>query len=339
MVHWDVPRLPTSVLVMVDVAAEHGVSVDECLRGSKLNPDRLRQPGSEVTARQERVVIRNLIELLGEDRCLGLEAGSRYHLTMYGIWGFAMLSSPSLRSAIDLGLRFLDLTFALTTIEFRMQDGEAQLVMMADDLPSWVRQFAIERDAAAMQVIQKELFTEPVNFHRASFTFAAPRCAQRFGDVFEVAPEFEASENFVAFDPALLDRPLPRANEHTRALAQQECQSLLQQRHARTGLSGRVRELIVERISVPPDADSVAHELTMSPRTLRHHLAAEGTSFRQLLDEVREGLAEEMLVTGGMTVAETAQRLGYVELSSFSQAFRRWKGMGPRDFRSRGPMR
>ncbi|MBV9487111.1 MAG: helix-turn-helix domain-containing protein, partial [Frankiaceae bacterium] len=37
---------------------------------------------------------------------------------------------------------------------------------------------------------------------------------------------------------------------------------------------------------------------------------------------------------GGLTVAQTAERLGYVELSSFSQAFRRWKGMGPRDYRA-----
>ena len=35
-----------------------------------------------------------------------------------------------------------------------------------------------------------------------------------------------------------------------------------------------------------------------------------------------------------LTVAETASRLGYVELSSFSQAFRRWHGMSPRAFRA-----
>ena len=57
--------------------------------------------------------------------------------------------------------------------------------------------------------------------------------------------------------------------------------------------------------------------------------------FRGLLDEIREQLAEELLITGGMSVAEVAQRLGYVEVSSFSQAFRRWKNVGPREFRAR----
>jgi AraC-like DNA-binding protein len=62
-------------------------------------------------------------------------------------------------------------------------------------------------------------------------------------------------------------------------------------------------------------------------------------SFRGLLDEIREQLAEELLVTGGLPVAEVAGRLGYLEVSSFSQAFRRWKGVGPRAYRARQPER
>ena len=55
-------------------------------------------------------------------------------------------------------------------------------------------------------------------------------------------------------------------------------------------------------------------------------------TFRGLLDETREQRAEEFLVTGRMPVAG---RLGYAEVSSFSQAFRRWKSVGPREFRAR----
>ena len=57
----------------------------------------------------------------------------------------------------------------------------------------------------------------------------------------------------------------------------------------------------------------------------RRHLAAEGTTFRLLVDEVRGALAEEML-SHRMSVAEVAERLGYAEVASFSHAFKRWKG-------------
>src|SRR5439155_14958410 len=92
---------------------------------------------------------------------------------------------------------------------------------------------------------------------------------------------------------------------------------------------------LLVRLAAPPDLEHVAATLHMSDRTLRRRLADEGVSFRGLLDEIRAQIAEELLVSGGLPVAEVAERLGYLEVSSFSQAFRRWKGVGPREFRSR----
>ena len=78
--------------------------------------------------------------------------------------------------------------------------------------------------------------------------------------------------------------------------------------------------------------ETIAAEIGMAPRTLHRHLAAEGTSFRRLVDEVREALAEEMLAHR-MTIDEVAERLGYAEASSFVHAFKRWKGVAPGAYR------
>jgi AraC-like DNA-binding protein len=333
MVEWNIPRPPTSVLVLVGLAADHGVGAEVCLRGTGLRMDRLREPTAEVTARDEQNVIANLLDALDHPDDLGLEAGDRYHLTTYGIWGFALISSPTLRSAIEVGLRFVDLTFAFSRITTRDQDDEFQFVFDTPDIPAALQRFAVERDAAAIRVIQRELVSAPVPILRASFTFPPPARLDRYIETLGVTPEFDAAENVVALHPESLDLPLPQANEHTAAVTQAQCRDLMEQRHARTGLSGRVRDLLLAQPSQPPNAEQVARQIGMSSRTLRHHLSAEGTSFRELLDEVRQRLAEEMLISGRLTVAETAQRLGYLELSSFSQAFRRWNGMGPRAYR------
>ena len=55
------------------------------------------------------------------------------------------------------------------------------------------------------------------------------------------------------------------------------------------------------------------------------------------MNQIRKQLAEELLVTGGLSVAEVTGRLGYLEVSSFSQAFRRWKGVGSRGYRPGHP--
>jgi AraC-like DNA-binding protein len=67
----------------------------------------------------------------------------------------------------------------------------------------------------------------------------------------------------------------------------------------------------------------------LSPRSLRRRLAAENISYRELLDETRRALAEEMLADTRLSVAEIAELLGYAETVSFTHAFRRWTGHGP----------
>jgi AraC-like DNA-binding protein len=78
--------------------------------------------------------------------------------------------------------------------------------------------------------------------------------------------------------------------------------------------------------------DQVASALHFNVRTLRRQLADEGTTFRALVEETRQLLAEELLATGRLTIEEIADRVGYAEASSFVHAFKRWKGVAPRRY-------
>ncbi len=81
---------------------------------------------------------------------------------------------------------------------------------------------------------------------------------------------------------------------------------------------------------------AIADELCITERTLHRRLAAERTSYRALVDEVRVTLALAMLESG-LTVEETARQLGYSETAAFSRAFTRWVGTPPSKHRVRGP--
>ena len=71
----------------------------------------------------------------------------------------------------------------------------------------------------------------------------------------------------------------------------------------------------------------------MSVRTLSRALAAAGTSYRQVLDGLRRELALRHLARNTISISEIAFLLGFVELSSFDRAFKRWTGVTPADFR------
>jgi AraC-like DNA-binding protein len=74
---------------------------------------------------------------------------------------------------------------------------------------------------------------------------------------------------------------------------------------------------------------NVARALRLSGRTLRRRLHAEGTSTRELVDEVRHEGALTLLERGHATLDEVAARLGFSSASAFRRAFRRWTGKAP----------
>ncbi|AZV79238.1 AraC family transcriptional regulator [Parasedimentitalea marina] len=80
--------------------------------------------------------------------------------------------------------------------------------------------------------------------------------------------------------------------------------------------------------------DNVAIEMGMSPRTLSRKLAAEGTSFFRVLEDLRKSLSKSYLRDSDLVLAEIAFLLGYSGLSSFNEAFKRWTGSSPGQYRT-----
>ena len=82
-----------------------------------------------------------------------------------------------------------------------------------------------------------------------------------------------------------------------------------------------------------PTLDRLARRLHMSARTLHRRLAEESTTFRQVVSEVRQELAERHLREGKLAIAEIAFLLGFSEASAFHRAFKRWTGLSPQKYR------
>ncbi|MGX1778833.1 AraC family transcriptional regulator [Nocardia brasiliensis] len=335
MFDWDLLRNTSSVHILTRLAEERGLSAVDCLAGSGLRPESVIDPNAEVTARQEVTVVRNLLTRFGTEPGLGIVAGGRYHISMYGPWGLALLSSRTLRDAVEVGLRYVGLAFAFGQMSFEESDGEARLQLDDHEMPEDVRAFLTERVLTGIQTIGRELYSVGIPATRVRFRHTGPGDTTRYREMFSVEPIFGAPVNEFVFDAAFLDIPLPQANEWARQAYVRLCRELLDDRHARIGIAGAVRELLVRNPGEIPDQLQVAAELFMSPRTLSRRLNDEDTSFRALLDEVRQKLAVGLLARTDMTTEQVAARLGYSEAASFIRAFRRWKGYPPQEYRNR----
>lgn len=329
MPDWSIPHGIAGVRHLVEVAQSHGASLGACLEGSGIGPATIDDSEAEIALEQEVRVIRNVIGALPRVPGLALEAGIRYQLTDFGIWGYALFSSRSLREALMLALRYLDLSAIFGELSVRETADELHLHLDYSKVPAEVRQFLIERDTAAILRVQRLVDPRPAPPLCVYFEFPRPAYADRFQAVFGKMPEFGAGKTVFVLDRKVADQPLPQANEATARMCEAECQKLLARRRARSGTSARVRDIILRRPAQAADMEVVAAELCMTSRTLRRHLADENTSFRALRDEVLMTLAEELIGTAHMKLAEVAERLGYSDAAAFSHAFKRWKGVTP----------
>ncbi|WP_366919207.1 AraC family transcriptional regulator [Burkholderia oklahomensis] len=191
----------------------------------------------------------------------------------------------------------------------------------------------VEIAVAALITLQVDLDAANLPVKRLAFKMEAPSYADRFRTPFGASPEFGAAENALTVDVRCLDLKLPQRNSLTRRLCEDECRRVLERRRRSEGWAGRVRRHLAGDPVRGPTMDVLAAELGVSVRTLRRRLADEGTDYETVVDEIREALAEELLATTTLTVAEISERLGYSEPSAFARAFRRWKAMSPNEFR------
>ncbi|WP_167475157.1 AraC family transcriptional regulator [Nocardia arthritidis] len=333
MFDWDLVRNTSSVHVMTQLAVERGMGAAELLAGTGLTFDMVCDGAAVVTARQEVAVIRNLLRRFGDEPGLGAEAGRRYHIALYGPWGLALLSSATVRQVIEVALGYLDLAFVFGHLSFEEGPRQSRLVFDGSEVPVDVRPFLAERITSGIQTIGRELFSAGVPAERVTYRHPAPADTARYREIFGVEPDFGAAADAIAFDSAYLDFPLPQADEWTRNTCERLCREMLERRRARLGTAGAVRDVLARNPAAPPDQAAVAAELFISSRTLARRLSEEGTSFRALVDEVRQLLAEELLGNTDMTTEQVAVRLGYADAASFIRAFRRWNGCPPKEFR------
>jgi AraC-like DNA-binding protein len=199
----------------------------------------------------------------------------------------------------------MDLTFTFSIPHARVDQGTVVVEAYDESLPPDVRDFLVARDLAAVEAVLRELFLG-----------ALPT-------------SYDPTARRVTFPASFLTAALPRANPAAQVLAEQMCADLADRRRGESPLSQQVRILLAQRIAFDPSAKGVATALALGERTLRRRLAGDGTSFQRLLDEVRIALAQALLDTGTLSVAQVAQRLGYAEPASFIHAHRRWHGTTP----------
>ena len=95
------------------------------------------------------------------------------------------------------------------------------------------------------------------------------------------------------------------------------------------------RVLETELLKGPCTSIEIARLFSMHHSTLSRHLAREGVTFQQVVDEIRFTIARDLLANTELALNQISVMLRYSEPSAFTRAFHRWSGQSPSAWRAR----
>jgi AraC-like DNA-binding protein len=264
---------------------------------------------------------------------LGLRCGPRYHLSFYGMLGLAAMTSANLTEAFRVVFKYLPMTWTYMYWSLYTEDGQAVIQLEPHQDIGKCRPFMIERSLAAGYTIACDALGFTLPLTEVNVSLPEPAHAQLYRDTFKCQINFDANSNDFRFDETQLMTPLLQTESESARIFAAQCEQICANLVEQGSFSEVIRQHLLQLPNQIASLEKIAERLHMTPRTIQRKLAAEKTSYLELVEGVRHNLAAEYLHTTGLTMEEIAVRLGYADAPSFSHAFKRWTGMAPGSMR------
>ena len=264
-----------------------------------------------------------------QEPALGLLLGERLPVNTHGMLGYAAMNSGTLRQALELFERFMPLRTSLLSMNHEIHGSEVRVVFGEPRPLGDIRGTVLEAVMLTVKNALDYISLGTCGISRVAFPFAEPEHAALARDLFRCEVGFGQTWAGFALPLDAIDLPLKLADSATFQEAALICQRELEKLASRESASTRVRRIMLEKQNGFPSLNVTARLLHMTPRTLHRRLIDEGTSFKEILEDVRHMLAVEHLRSGHLTIQEIAYTLGYTDLANFRRAFKRWEGVPP----------
>lgn len=319
---------------MADQLQAAGVDLRAWLALAGVSASVLEDPAATVSAAELQQLLREAL-WLSREPALGLLVGARLQAHAHGVLGLAALTSASVGEAIALMQRYLRLRMPLLSLSTVVSGEWLQLQLQPAEPLGDLERALLEATLMAIKNLLDALALGPGLVRQAAFRGAAPEYQALARSVIGCPVHYGQSWNGIAVPRAALDQRLQTADPAAFAAAAEICRRELDKQASDERYSARVRRLLLQSSAGFPTLAVCARLLHLTPRTLHRRLVDEGSSFQQVLDQLRHTLAVEQLRSGRIAIEAIAYGLGYTDLANFRRAFRRWEGVPPAVYRKR----
>lgn len=317
--------------LMCQILKSYDIDAEAMLHKAGIDPSILNDFNARVFIAQRNKFLQLAAKAIPNPN-FALEAGQYWHPSQLGTLGYAWMTSSTLRTAFERIARYARIV--LGTANITVDESSESLSLYFDFAnDDFAPAFRIDGTLAVVLAMVRCNAGQEFNPQSVSFRHATPENVADFDALFQCAVTFNADTDSLTI--SIDDADKPRACSNTQ-LVQIHDQLLIEYvaKLDKGNIVEKVKLAIINNLGSGYISDSsVAESLFMSERTLQRRLQDNNTTFKILVNEIRQDMADKYLQDSSLSLTEIAFMLGFSEMSAFSRAFKRWSGRSPSDYR------
>jgi len=326
-------RQPTAIaawaLRVIERLEGAGVAAGPLLRELGIERHRLTRRGARVPQASLLALVERAAERLG-DPFFALRLGYERDPRDAGVLAFLGLNAATLAESLDDARRYLAVNVDGLALVAE-QNGSRLSLSLSWSVPATAAsprasELVIGALLRGMRYNTRARLADAIVWLRHSPP-GDPAAAKA---ILQAPIEWSCERDAVTGPCSWLDLPIIGGDPALLAILRDHANQLLAERQAERSIVASVERLVLTRLMEGRvDAAEVAADVGMSPRTLSRRLAAAGTSYATILDELRAGLAQRYVGAEDFSLKQAARLLGFSEAAAFNHAFKRWTGRSP----------
>lgn len=320
-----------SRMVLLRLLEQYAVSPERLCAEIALPLDEVQNAHVDLGMEEMQRLLEAARRLSGRQQLM-LEYGQEINIATLGVLGYALMCCANLREVLDLLIRYHHLVSPECDIRYKVESHQVALTLHRGLLGQSVGIMDAEVFFASVLSLMRGIFAQPEIQVRLDLRHEVPSYRSAYEHMFGEDLHFTSHSNTLSFSSEYLERAVQFANPALKQIYQNQCELLLEQLD-QGRYSNRVQRILLETPGQFPGIEQAADTLKIGSRTLRRRLAAENTTYKQLVQNVRCQLAEEYLRDSPLSIQEIADMLGYSDVANFRRAFMAWKALSPAQFR------
>lgn len=315
------------VLAIIRAMQVDGIDTDRILTDIGMDATLLEGGYSRYSQSEVSQLWAKAVELTG-DTNFGLRVAAQVRPTTFHVVGYTMSCSATLMRSLQRFSQYCRLISDSATATLTENEGEVALEFHFDTGGAPPIYQTIDTVLASVVAFMRWIVNDAVDPVRVRLRHGSVDQSEQLGAFFGCPVEFDQPQTSLVFSKETLAKRILSSDEELASLLDGVANRLLEQR-MEGRFSVRVRDNMISLLpDEVPTKTRIASLLGLTERTLLRRLKEEGTTFAEVLRQLREELSFEYL-RRGMPLGEVSYLLGFSDPGTFSRAFKEWTGRRP----------